>query len=421
MGLKRRPGRFATTVALDALFARGWPYLRVLTDETVDKPTARATAKKALQAIDPLLSTHVPRDVARRYLLGYIVRDPYKDKDQLKQALADDETPVTRELLRAILDRKLGPSPHAGYGGETYDFRLAEIMFLFEAFLGTPTVVAALVDHLVAAREHPAWWGDEFFRDHDHAEARRLVPVLGWMRLRMDPTAWRAAIAPLAGDQPALPGFVDDLATLIDDAHPIDDIANPAWIAMQRRDKAWLLTHLQSMAEFGYWTDPQLYYVVGAEALDSQSVAKLTRLAKWQQLRLIDEFGVMRAPQVVRVIRALLDSRSAGEAAAQWLAARGVSSGGAAPVRTAAELKAELASMFAMAGTQLRAQGGDRDKELALLRGMFERHCEIRAALDDPIPEAYFTHKLADASETWDDDEDTIGRWFDLAIEAASS
>jgi|GEM_PF-5853270 len=420
MGLKRRPGRFATTPALDALFARGWPYLRVLTDEPVDKRTARNTAKKALQAIDPLLSTYVPREVARRYLHGYIVRDPYKHKDQLKQALAD-ETPVTRELLHAILDRKLGPSPHAGYGGETYDFRLAEILFLFEAFLGTPTVVAALVAHLVAARAHPTWWGDEFFRDHDHAEARRLVPVLGWMRLRMDPAAWRAAVAPLAGDQPALPEFVDDLATLIDDAHPIGDIANPTWIAMQRRDKAWLGAHLERTAEFGYWADPQLYYVVGAEALDSQSVAKLTRLAKWQHLRIIDEFGVMRAPQVVRVIRALLDSRSAGETAAQWLAARGVSTAGAAPVRTPAELKAELASMFALAASQLRAQGGDRDKELALLRGMFERHCEIRAALDDPIPEAYFTHNLADASETWDDDEDTIGRWFDLAIEAASS
>jgi hypothetical protein len=50
----------------------------------------------------------------------------------------------------------------------------------------------------------------------------------------------------------------------------------------------------------------------------------------------------------------------------------------------------------------------------------FARYCEIRAALEDPSPETYFTHHLADVCAGWGVDQPTLARWMEAAIEAAS-
>ncbi len=421
MGFKPRGTTFGVTREWDQLYDRGWPYLRVLTDEPIERKRTIRDAKKALEAIDPYLPTHVPLDLARRYLRGYLVLDPFAQKDDVKRAISNDEAPIDRAWLAEILAKKIGPSPSLGYGGETYTFRLAEVIFLFEAFLGTRVVAEALVVHLTAARDNPAWWGDPYFRDHENAAPRRLVPILGWLRLRMPDAEWGALIRPLTGEQAALPGYVGDLATLLDDARSLDDVHRPEWIAMQRRDRAWLRSFLDRAGQhWGYWNDPQIYYVVGADALGAQPVDKLTRLPKWQQRRIVDEFGTIGAPQATRVIEGLVASRSAGEAAASWLAARGASAPEPAAIRSQEELEAELSALFAGLGSRLQQQGGDAEKERAVLDQSFAAYCEIRAALDDPTPEAYFTHRLADVCSEWDVDEETAQRWIDLAVEAAS-
>jgi hypothetical protein len=418
MGFKRRPqGQFAVTRELDRLYARGFPYLRLLTDDAITASKAIRDARKALEAIDPYLPVTLPRDLARRYLRGYLIVDPYQGADQVTAAISDDDAPVDRALLGQILTDKLGPSPTRTFCGETYNFRLAEVVFLFEAFLGSEVVAEVLVDHLVTARDNPAWWGN--FRDRQPMAPRRLVPVLGWLRLRMAPADWRRILGPLAGGATELPGFSRDLAALIDDAVPLADVVNPAWIAMQRRDRAWLEEHLRRRGAFGYWYDPQLFYVVGADALGRQDVSVLARLPKWQQRRIIDEFGTMRGPEIERVVAALADSRSAGKAAARWLADRGAPPIAAAPAQSRAELEAELAALIAGVGGDLVARAGDPAGERQVLDRAFARYCELRAALDDPTPDAYFTHALADVADRWDADPATVDRWMATAVAAA--
>ncbi|HVY48155.1 MAG TPA: hypothetical protein VHB21_19840, partial [Minicystis sp.] len=193
-----------------------------------------------------------------------------------------------------------------------------------------------------------------------------------------------------------------------------------------------------------YFEEPQLYYVVGAEELLRVKVAKLPQLPKWHQLRIIDEFGAVRAPGAARVIAALLPSRSAGAAAAAGLDARRAfvdeevlpaldagdpatsaairaHFGGAAPApkRTKKQLEAELRDVLASVGPALVAAGRDEAKERAVLAGAFARYCEIRAALEEVIPEAYFTHMLGEHVPAWKVDRETSMRWMELAVDVA--
>jgi hypothetical protein len=68
-------------------------------------------------------------------------------------------------------------------------------------------------------------------------------------------------------------------------------------------------------------------------------------------------------------------------------------------------------------GAKLAAAGGDVTAERELLQDAFESYCDIRAAADDPIPEAYFTHQFADVR--WNADTADFHRWVDLAVEVA--
>jgi len=71
-GFPHPPGKgLGFTPEDDALFERGYPHLRILTDEKVDAKKAESIALKALDALDPVLRLHVPRTVARQFLLGY--------------------------------------------------------------------------------------------------------------------------------------------------------------------------------------------------------------------------------------------------------------------------------------------------------------------------------------------------------------
>ncbi|HVY49094.1 MAG TPA: WGR domain-containing protein, partial [Minicystis sp.] len=233
--LARPTGRFGWTEEIDALFARGFPYLRELTDAVVSPKEAAREAKKGCQAIDPYFPVRLPRDVAARYLRGYAFH-PFEEVEAQARAI-DADRAIDGAYLREILATKFAPAPDKRR--ETYVFRIQEVLFLFEAFLGTEEVVAAAVEHLVRARVHPDAWtpdGSAFFVDHSNSNAARLVAPLGWLRLRLDPARWQALVAPLRGSNARLPEFSARLAALVDDAAPArqDEIA----IAMQRRDAA---------------------------------------------------------------------------------------------------------------------------------------------------------------------------------------
>lgn len=439
-GLGAGPGVFSFGAELDALFARGWPYLRVLSDEPISPAAAQRTAKAALQAIDPYLPTVVPREVARRVLRGYRF-NPYQDEAAMLEAIAGDE-PVDEALLHEVLRIKF---KSLGGAGETYTFRLYETLYLFEAFLGTEPVARAVVEFLRAALEDPKFWGKEtFWIDHHNANVRRLVPGFGFLRLRLAPATWRELVAPLAKPHPKLPRFSGTLRALADDTSDLDtlfELDEGELFAMQRRDKAYLDRWLA--ARTTCFDNAQLVYVRGAESLLDADLGQLCRDPKWLQQRTLAELGSIRAPGTVRVVGAFLASRSVSDLAADWLrehaawveqealpvlakrpadkalvaAVRAVLAGEPLPTPPSkAELKKDLARIFKELPAQMKACADDPKSERATMRAAFERYCEINAALGEVIPEAYFTHKLG---LPWGASKERVTRWIDLGVDVA--
>lgn len=405
-------GAFAVTKELDALLEKGWPWIRTLTDEPVTPAKATSEAVKGLNAIDPYFPAAIPRETARRYVRGYRFKS---FSDDLKERVAADDGPVDLALLEWVLEEKWGPSKTIPYGMETYNFRMAEMVFLFEAFLGTEVVANALVDHLVRARDNPDWWGT--FLDHHHQAARRLAPIVGWLRFRMTDAAWKELVAPLRGSSSKkLPTYCLMLNELAND----DVETTHLWFMLQRKDAKSAKTYNDAHPQAWNY-DPQYFFLVGAEELETIDLKALKKLPKWLQLRLIDELGSIRGPGAERLVRALVESRAASKQATAWLAARGIDVGDAKPPPKASkkELERQVLAIFEQIETQLAAQKGDVNKELEVLQAAFASYTELRAALDEVIPEAYFTHHFADVTPEWKADPKTAERWIDLAVKAA--
>lgn len=404
-------GVFSYSKELDALYELGWPWLRTLTDEAVTPAKAAAEAVKGLSAIDPYFPTAIPRETARRYLRGY----PLKAfSPEQKKFVAADEKAVDVALLEEVLEKKWGPSKSREYGDETYDFRLAEIVFLFEAFLGTEAVAKVLIDHMIRARDNVKWWGH--FVDHDHQAAPRLAStVVGWLRLRMPSATWKKLLAPLKGSKEAkLPKYCALLNQLADDSVASGEIN----ILLQRRDAKAAAKYFTDYPR-AWYHDPQHFFVAGADLLMKFDTSKVKQLAKWQQLRLIDEMGTIRGPGAVRLISALVESRSAGTEAAAWLEARGEKAAAPAPKVNKKELEKQVKAIFTGIEKVLVAQKGNAKKERKVMDEAFAKYAELRAALGDVSPEAYFTHSFADVTPKWKADEATSQRWIDLAVESA--
>jgi predicted DNA-binding WGR domain protein len=138
----------------DVLFRRGFPHLHVLSDEVPSPTSAIRTAKEALDAIDPRLHVVVPRDVARRFVLGYEIGSTWGNDAKAfihfvpeRVAARDAALARDRELDAEMLERFLrtrcpaAASTTAEVDGvavninevETYAWRLHEVVHIFEA------------------------------------------------------------------------------------------------------------------------------------------------------------------------------------------------------------------------------------------------------------------------------------------------
>jgi hypothetical protein len=430
------PGAFAWTASLDALYARGWPHLRVLTDEPVAPRAARKQALAALQAIDPYLPTIVPREVARLVLTARTLH-AYEEVPAIEARMEEGRV-VDEHLLREVLRVRSG---HASKLSETYPFRMEDDVLLFEAFLGTEVVAEALRDHLLAAMRDPAAWGDsDFWIDHPNANPTRVAPVLGWLRHRMPEARWRALVEPLREGHPRLPKYSATLRAIADDAAPAVESFDPLAMALQRGDAAAVRAIVGE--RFPFDDAPRAAFVAGPELLLDVPVADLARNPKWHQERLVAEIGTIRAPGAARVIGALLGSRAAGPLAGAWVDAhRAWVEAEALPVLAArtrdaavvralrahlagevfvapskAEMKKDLAALFRELPAAMRACEDDPARERAAMTAAFDRYCALRAAVGEVIPEAYFTHQLDLA---WGADEARVTRWIDLAVDVA--
>ena len=139
--------------------------MRFLTDEDVAVPAACDIAEAALDAIDPALRLRVPREVARRFLLGYrggvslFVSEHYPRSNVRRRAerraMIESNRAIDVSLLEETLDAH-------GWGmGDTYsEWRWPKVLYFFEGFLGAEVVARALVAHLERAAHDFKRWGD---------------------------------------------------------------------------------------------------------------------------------------------------------------------------------------------------------------------------------------------------------------------
>lgn len=163
--------------------------------------------------------------------------------------------------------------------------------------------------------------------------------------------------------------------------------------------------------------------------LGSQFLAGKLALSGWPEPLLIDSLAPLRDPGVVRAMAHLGAGRRGAKDVADWLAehadyARPILEtlaqlddpkeakvarkaldlmGGAPPAPPApseAALEAEIAAIFSQLGEALR-RSQDREAMVAHIRDAHEAYTEARAAVGDPTPDAYFTHRFGDFGLQW--------------------
>jgi len=409
----------------DELFARGYPHLRLLSDERVETAAAIRTATQALDAIDPCFRLTVPREVARCYLLGHSIgtglfideghsrRRANLRLRPLREARMESDTPVDVRLLQEALEAQ-------GHGmGDTYSqWRWPKVLYLYEAFLGTEPVARTLVEHLVRNANEPSRWdlpGHDVFRMN--AAPTYLAQAFPWLCRRLelgrarppsdDPRAPRAHLALLQ----AYAG------------KPVPDEVRPwldAILALDGDDVEAFAKLLDLGRHTFLWNAGRTAWVVGTERFAGPLPVAGTHLDG-----LLDSVAPIEDAGIVRLVAAIAGQRAGKKAAAGWLRVHAAyarpilddlhalddekerKNAAAAlallddekPVKvhvpTRAELEREIAAIFAALGKKLkRTKDVDRQKEA--IRAAHEKYTEARAAAGDPIPEAYFTHRFVD-------------------------
>lgn len=414
---------------MDARYACGWPHLRRLVDAPEPK-NVLAAVREELDAVDPVFGVDVHREVATRFLHAMTV--DRRDAAARAEAIART-SPIDDGVLRAILER-LCPA----LVKEIYAFRIHDATWLLEAFLGAEHVAEAMVEQFVKATNRKLW--TQLDNAHDHAF--HFAHAFAFLRLRMPAARWKKIIAPLAAVKPSSLLFTERLALIADPKRAVPQKTEAMRmitfdVLIERDDPEPLRAYV---AKWGpQWRTPRLLHVAGAELMDDWKMDGLTRLPAWWQERIVAEFGTIRSRGVVRAMMWLLSGRSAKQEAAAWLRAHAdfarpvldeISGdeaklaatareviGGTAPVTnkklTQAQVSKEVQAIMAKLERQLLAAGPDGEADV--LRAAFGRYCETRAAGGDVMPEAYFTHHMADID--WKSDAETTQRWFDVAIE----
>lgn len=388
---KRLPARDAEA---EALLARGFPNLVVLTDEKARN--AAAAAKSRIQAIDPTFSPSWPREVAVRWLNAF-ARDvhPFNDAAGLAEALGRTEVPdagVLRELLVRALTSTSG-----------YTFKHADAMYLFEALLGADEVVATWVDVLRDA-EKSAWLPkNPNVRSLTHATA------LGWVLLRASPKVAKDALAGLARARKAAGD--GGRATL---ARAVDFVLGQALPDLESEPERRLrVIHLsdelataRARHPWRLWIcDPQDTWITGVTP-PAHALARLPAEPRWLGQHLADRWGLLAIPfseELERTRKAL-------------------------PKRlTKKALDTEVQALFGRLVAGLKKARGNRAAEDRTVREASLELVVLRARSGDPMPDVHVGHILA--VDGWDrknppplkrlePSSDELDRWM-RAIDAA--
>ncbi len=136
------PGGFGETPADEELFRRGFPHLRIITDEDPADPAK--VAETAIGGVSPSLDFAWPKEVARRFVRAFAAADPKyggaSPRDPAVMAALREAGPPgdALEQVRAALNR----------GVRNRDWRVEDFLFLLEADSGADTVADAVLSVL---------------------------------------------------------------------------------------------------------------------------------------------------------------------------------------------------------------------------------------------------------------------------------
>lgn len=431
----------------DARLERGWPHLRIVTDEAVSDARAIQIAEKALDAIDPVLRVRVPRAVARAFLLGYEVgpllfvdrnhpRENAARREARARAIRSDRA-IDLPLLESTLARQV-----VGMGDTYGRWRTAKVLYLYEHFLGTEAVARAATAHLLHCASEPGVWGPVGDPTRTNAAPHHLALALPWLLRRVPsavatelrarlgavrtprevgtrgPRAYHAMLHAIAEPGAPLHSSLAELSHLFgffsDDVRPVSAFLDrwPYAFVFDVARVAWVLGTARFAGELkiaGRLLPP---LVDAAAPIRDPSVVRLMARIATQRAgaAAASEWLRERADYARPILTTLagLDDEKESKAAARALELIGSAEpAGAEPLDEAA-LEAEIARIFEQLGVELRATS-DRDAQAEHIRAAHEAYAEARAAAGDPIPEAYFTHRFGDFG---------LGQWAMLAVDA---
>lgn len=432
----------------DALFARGYP-MSMRVDVTPAAAPAVRDVEKALDAIDPVLRARVSEVFAAAYLRGYRV-GPLLFVDRLhpnenveRRAMRATAIASTEPITLALLEGTLRDGV-TGMGRDTYGaWRLPEVLFLYEHFLGTDAVARAVKDHLVRLCVDVEGWGVAGEPDRTNAAGHHLALTLPWLLGRATPQLAHSLRAELATTERKKKGAIDP-AAYVDLLHAIADPERPLPERIDVLAIPLALAHGQAapLAE-ALARQPAHMRIRGGPGrfvwtLGSAFLAGPLPLHGMPLLPQLDSLAPLRDPGVVRAMAWLSTQRAAAADAAAWLArhaayarpilealagcgdvkeakSAGVAlermAGVAAPSAPADEVdvEAEITAVFHRLRDAL-ARSDDVEAERKHIREAFDSYVEINSAAGDPTPSAYFTHRFGDHG---------LGKWAMLAVDVA--
>jgi hypothetical protein len=432
------------------LFERGYPELRLLTDEPIDAQRAFELAEKALDAIDPCFRIEVPRAIARLFLLGYRV-GPLLFVDNNHRS-ENAQLRIERATLMKsdrIIDQKLLDETLVTHGfgmGDTYaQWRWPKVLYFYEAFIGTEKVTRSVAKFLLlAAKELKKWGfaGEDPYRTN--ATAHYIALTLPWLLRRVEPIvaseirAQLSKVPPPEKMPPQSPhAFVAMLHWIANPSRNIHKALEFLEFPLAlRRDDAEFVVQASTNPNILFWNFARVCWLMGTSLL-----AEDISIGGQDFPRIVDKLALFRDPGVVRIMAKIATQRAGKKSAGDWLekhadyarpileklatlenekeskAARtaldlieAVEKKGpiadATPIDEDA-LEKEIEAIFKKLGQRLRA-AANRDAEVAAIRDAYEAYAEARSAAGDPIPEAYFTHRFGDFG---------VGKWAMLAVD----
>jgi hypothetical protein len=293
----------------EALYRRGFPHLRQLTDEHVDDPAA--VAANAMTTLEPMLDFAWPRAVAERVARGYLGID----------AKYGSPSPRDPAFLGAI--QKEGPPIDANAFFETAlrrdfagtDFAVEAVVYLVEALTSADAAADAILGVLERDPSVMQRRGD----------ALVIGRCLGFLLMRAQGAdALRARLAALSaqvGSRKVAPTkfWAGLVATLVDGDAAFVHFNNALKYYAFARDRARLVDKIRT-APGEFLPDLRFVYLGGPEVLELYE-KRLDELPKGGLARrFFDGLAHLKRPLAEPLMRKLASRPDVGALATAWLA-----------------------------------------------------------------------------------------------------